>query len=161
MEDDNTANDVPPPFGRVEQPTASMSPEHTTPAPTPPAQEPPEQSPSPEPVPPIAPPPPQVGAYYSNSQGYVASGPKTDTFAIVSLILGITTLALVCCYPISIVTGIISTVFGVVSMSRIPNSQGALSGRGLAIAGLICAVSGLLLVAVLFILGLLGTSLGY
>ena len=66
-----------------------------------------------------------------------AMPPKTSGLAITSLILGI--LGLFSCG----ITGLVGLVLGLVALVKIKNSQGRLSGSGLAIAGI--AVSGLFL----------------
>lgn len=67
-----------------------------------------------------------------------AGRPKTSGMAITSLVLGI--LGLFSCG----VTALVGLVLGIVALVKIRNSQGRLSGNGLAIAGII--VSGIFLV---------------
>jgi hypothetical protein len=64
--------------------------------------------------------------------------PKTSGLAIWSLVLGI--LSLVC---FSILTGIPGVICGHMAYSRIKRSAGALTGQGLAIAGLITGYMGI------------------
>lgn len=104
---------------------------------------PPGGTPPPPPPPPQMPPQntaPQPGAYYSNQQGYSASGGKTDPFAITSMVTGIVSVPFICCWPIGIVIAIVATVFGGLSMSKIGKSNGNLGGKGMAIAGLVLGI---------------------
>ena len=57
--------------------------------------------------------------------------PKTCPWAIVSLVVGIASF----CVPV--VGSIAAIVFGIVALSRIRSSSGALSGHGMAIAGIV------------------------
>ena len=57
--------------------------------------------------------------------------PRTCPFAIVSLIVGITSF----CLPI--LGSITAIVFGAVALSRIKSSSGALTGRAMAIVGIV------------------------
>src|ERR1051325_10024332 len=59
---------------------------------------------------------------------------KTSALAIVSLVLGIFGIVLLCVGPLFAIPAIIC---GHVAYSRVKNSAGALSGRGLAMAGFI------------------------
>jgi hypothetical protein len=67
-----------------------------------------------------------------------ASQPKTSALAITSLVLGI--LSLTC---FTILTGIPGVICGHMALSRIKQSAGALSGHGLALAGLITGYIGI------------------
>jgi hypothetical protein len=67
-----------------------------------------------------------------------APQPKTSGLAIWSLVLGI--LSLVC---FSILTGIPGVICGHMAFSRIKRSAGALTGQGLAIAGLVTGYLGI------------------
>ena len=87
------------------------------------------------------------------SMGAVPAGPRNNPFALTGMILGICslTVGLCCCYgfPFSI-SGI---VFSIVSLVQIKNSNGAQTGRGMAIAGLICSILSIVLVIILIIVG--------
>ncbi len=60
--------------------------------------------------------------------------PKTDGFAITSMVLGIIAV-LTCIY--GIILGIIAVVFGHLAIGKIKRNS-ALGGKGMAIAGLVC-----------------------
>lgn len=158
-EDNENGQSVPP----VQPPVPPVPPTTPPPPPSPYAQpespysqppsygqQPPQQPPQPGyPTPPPA--PPQMGTYYSNQQGYSASGPKNDPFAITAMTVGIVGVPLMCCCSfISFVMGIIATVFGALSMQRIKKSQGALGGNGMAIAGLVLGI-GLIVVSIVLV----------
>jgi type II secretory pathway pseudopilin PulG len=80
---------------------------------------------------------------------YPAAPPPTDAKAIVSLILGIMSIA----FCLTIFSGIPAVILGHISLSSIRKSMGRLKGNGLATAGLVLGyigiVFGLLYIAVL------------
>lgn len=76
---------------------------------------------------PTAPPPPPVG-WQQPSQS--ARRQSTSGFAVASLVLGI----LLCTSPFG---GILAVIFGNLALARIDASEGAMRGRGLAIAGIV------------------------
>lgn len=85
----------------------------------------------PSPVPPVSP---------------AASSPsKTSGLAIASLVLGI--LGLTCILPI--IGPILAIVFGIVALSRINKSRGAITGNGQAIAGLVLGGVGLVMIPIM------------
>jgi uncharacterized membrane protein len=89
--------------------------------------------------PPPPPPPPGYGA----PGPYGAAQPsRTSGLAIASLVTGI--LGIFPCCLVGIVS-ILGIVFGVVARKNIDASQGAEKGRGMATAGLICGVVGLVI----------------
>jgi len=61
----------------------------------------------------------------------------TNGLSIASMILGIASIFLSCCYGIGIITAILGVIFGFVSKKSIDNSQGREQGKGFAIAGII------------------------
>ena len=81
------------------------------------------------------------------------TGPKTNQFALVGLILGIlsVTLGLCCCdgIPFSL-PGLVVSIIGLRQVKADPSRH---SGKGLAIAGLILCILSILLFAVVMILG--------
>src|SRR3989442_6088652 len=87
----------------------------SAPAPAAAATPPPPPPPQPAPMAAAAPMPTQAG--------------KTSGMAIASLVLAILTL------PTCGIGGIVGLILGIVSLVKISNSQGRLSGKGLAIAG--------------------------
>lgn len=72
-----------------------------------------------------------------------AMEPQTSKLAVWSLVCGIATLFCSC------ITGFPAIIMGVMALNRIGKSQGALGGKGLAIAGLCCACT----------LGITGTAM--
>jgi hypothetical protein len=76
-----------------------------------------------------------------------SSLPRTSGFAVASLVLGILFLCGV--------GSLLATVFGAVAIGQIAKSNGTLSGRGMAIAGLVLGIIGLGLLAFLFFAGTL------
>lgn len=86
--------------------------------------------------------------------------PQTSTLAIISLIGGI--LSVIClillCVPclrfLAIIFGLASAIMGFISLRQIKNSDGALTGRGMAITGLIAGLISFIGVIVLMIIGI-------
>ena len=74
---------------------------------------------------------------------------KTSGLAITSLILSI--LGLIC---FSILTAIPGVICGHIALSKIKNSGGSLTGRGLAIAGLVIGYIGIVLLPLMIILAI-------
>lgn len=101
--------------------------------------------PDPAPAPPNAPPPPHAPAWYP-PPGHViyAPGPRTNGFAIASLVLGIVW--------IYWVGSILALVFGYIAKRQIDRSNGAESGRGLAIAGIVLGWIGIGVLALILLL---------
>lgn len=85
------------------------------------------------------------------SPGNVPVVPRNNPFALTGMILGICslTVGMCCCYglPFSI-PGI---VFSAIALRQIKNSGGAQSGRGMALAGLICSALSIVVGIVLVI----------
>ena len=81
-----------------------------------------------------------------NEQGQSSIGPKRSGLAISSLILGALSI-----FPLGLIGSIPAIVCGHLGILRIKRSSGALSGRGLAIAGLVLGYLGLALVPVKFV----------
>lgn len=73
--------------------------------------------------------------------------PRTSGLAIASLVLGI----LVLCG----IGSLLATIFGAVSLGQISRSNGTLTGKGMAVAGLVLGIIGLGLFAFLFFQGML------
>lgn len=118
-----------------------VPPHHGAPPPTAPAY-------------PAAPPPADYGqpqAYgqpygYGQPQGYgYPAAPRNDGMAIAGLCCGIAAIPLTLFCGLGLVLGILGLVFGLVSMRKIERAAGALTGRGIALAGAICGGVGLVL----------------
>lgn len=73
--------------------------------------------------------------------------PRTSGLAVASLVLGI----LVLCG----IGSLLATIFGAVSLGQIARSNGTLTGKGMAVAGLVLGIIGLGLFAFLFFQGML------
>ncbi len=72
--------------------------------------------------------------------------------AIASLVVGVASLLLSCAYGVGLVGSPVALVLGRVSMKRIERSEGALGGRGLALAGFILGIIGTILLVLLIAL---------
>lgn len=82
--------------------------------------------------------PQQIGA-----QTYMAPAP-TESLAVISMVLGILSIVASCMY-VGIIFGIPAVICGHLSIKKINNSPVALSGKGMAIAGLITGYLGSLI----------------
>ena len=89
---------------------------------------------------PLPPPPPGYGAP-------TPWGPpvRSDALAIASLVCGIISIPLVIACVLGLVGGVLGLVFGFIARSRIRRSHGALTGAGMALAGIICGAVGVAL----------------
>lgn len=77
---------------------------------------------------------------------------KADACAIISLIVGILSILLACCYPyVGVVLAIVGIVLAVVSKKKNGKS-------GLATAGLICSIVGVALTIIMIILVVIGVA---
>ncbi len=105
--------------------------------------------------PPAYPPPPPSAPYGYGAQQYGAPGygpPQTSQKAVWALVLGIA--SFFCC---GIVTGIVAIVLGKQAGDEIARSGGALTGGGMAKAGMILGILGLIASVVTIILFATGT----
>lgn len=109
-----------------------------------------------------APPPPGSGGYQApppyQSGGYPGGGyqppPPRNTLAIVSLVLGIASIPLACCggYP-GLVAGIAAIVLAVLARGKV--RRGEAGQAGLATAGMVTGIVGLVISAALLIVGMI------
>ena len=85
------------------------------------------------------PPPPgyptQPGYGYTQPWG---QAPRNEPLAIAGMVCGIAAIPLLVACGAGIVLGVLGVVFGLIAMRRIRDSGGALTGRGMALAGAIC-----------------------
>lgn len=82
----------------------------------------------------------QPGSPIDNfSQGFE---PRTSVMAIVSLVLGILSLVM-CCVGMGAIAGVPAAGFGIAALIVINGKQGALSGRGMAVSGIVTGTIGL------------------
>jgi hypothetical protein len=69
---------------------------------------------------------------------------------VISLIL----FCLPCTRLFSLIFGLVAAILGFISLRKIKNAQGAMTGRGMAIAGLIIGLICMITVAVLLLIGI-------
>lgn len=90
---------------------------------------------------------------YSHYNSFTPNMPViTNGFSIASMILGISSIVLACCYGIGIIPGILGVIFGFMARKKIDNSQGRERGSGFALAGIITGFIGILFAIVVLIL---------
>jgi len=90
-------------------------------------------------------PPPVAQPYPATGYG-VPGAPvqqNQNTFGLLSMIFGIISIPLACCYGFGALFGIAGVVLGVTGMRKA--SAGQASNRGMAIAGLVCGAVGIIL----------------
>ncbi len=80
--------------------------------------------------------------YYNINNGY-NEPPKSNGLAIASLVLGIISIPMACCYGAGLVFGIIALILGLVSKPKTGPGAGRLPG--MAIGGIICGIIGALM----------------
>ena len=80
-------------------------------------------------------------------------GGGTSGLAIASMITGIISPITCCCQPVSGPLAIAALTMGIISLSKIKSSNGALRGGGMAIAGIVLGGIGILMT----LIGLLST----
>ena len=74
-----------------------------------------------------------------------ANGGKAPGMAIASMVLGIVSVVLSCCYYLSIPCAVLAIIFGILVLRRGPE------GKKMAVAGIICGAVTVVLVIVLFV----------
>lgn len=90
---------------------------------------------------------PPPGYYPTGPGGY---GPKGNQLALWSMIVGIGSIPLLCCY-IGFFSGIAAVVMGFISRNQINQSQGMQTGAGQALAGIICGFVAIGLAMAMFV----------
>ena len=81
-----------------------------------------------------------------------SSGPKTNSMAVTSLIMGLLSVTCgLCCYGAPF--NVLGIIFSLIALSQLKNDPVSQQGRGLAIAGLILSIMGILVGALFFMLG--------
>ena len=140
------------------QPVAPPPPPPAPPYPAPPGYPPPTGYPAPTGYPPPPPPaygyPPQYGppAYAPYvPYGYAAPAPKTNGMGVASMVCGIVSIlgGFACLVPA--VASIPGLILGILGLRRINASNGAESGRGIAIAGIATSAVGVVVLVLLAI----------
>ena len=91
---------------------------------------------------PNPPPQPTAGAVYQGGQ-ITPGGPyggvvKNDGMSVAALITGIASIPLLCVCGLGLVSGIVAIVLGVLGRKNVRESNGMLTGDGMALAGAIC-----------------------
>lgn len=82
------------------------------------------------------------------------AAPKNSGAAIASLVLGIISTVMGCCYGIGLLTAIPGIITGIIGIIKTGKSSNTVKGKGLAIAGLILSIVGMIL-ALYFIITLI------
>ncbi len=139
--------DVPPPTSPYAAPDPFAQPSGPPYQPTeyslyPPAEPPP---PAPQPPPPAYP----VGGYAVPMMPMPgAAAGRSNTFGLLSMIFGIISIPLLCCFYIGLPLGIAAVVLGIVGTNKA--NRGEADNKGMAIAGIACgavaAVGGLIVI---------------
>lgn len=113
---------------------------------------------TPDPSNPYGSPQTTPGSYGAPSGG----PPPTSGLAIASMVLGIVSVVFGCCWctygVISIPSGIAACIMGFIALNQI--NSGAASGKGMAIAGLVCGGIGVVLAILFFVLVMVGAVTG-
>jgi hypothetical protein len=136
----------PPPGGTP--PPPGYPPTAPPPVPAPQAYPPQPAYPVQQPVPAPGPGyPPQPGYGYGYASPY-PQAPRNEPLAIAGLVCGIASIPLLVACGLGIVGGVLGIVFGLIAMRRIRDANGALTGRGMALAGAICGGVGVALFVV-------------
>jgi hypothetical protein len=106
--------------------------------------------------------PTSPGAYPGYGQpaygqpGYGPAPSGSNTLAIVGLILGILSIPMSCCFYVGILPGAAGIVLGVLGQKKAAEMNG--SGKGMALAGLICGAVGVALSLFWIVLNIIGTA---
>jgi hypothetical protein len=143
-----------------DQPSSSPYPPHpVAPQSSPPSQPaeyslyPPISGPPPPP-PPMPPPQYPMGGYsVPVMQPLPMSSNQGNTFGLLSMIFGIVSIPLLCCFYIGIPLGIAALVLGIIGNNKA--SRGEANNKGMAIAGIVCGGIGALL-GLLWIVAIFG-----
>jgi hypothetical protein len=99
------------------------------------------------------PPPPPPPGGYDGGQGQYGGGyaqPKNNAKAIWALVLGI--VSIIPCCAIGLIPGGIAAVLGSSAGKEIQASNGSQTGAGMAKAGLICGIIGIVLFVIYWVL---------
>ena len=105
---------------------------------------PPEAFPGAQPQQPPATPPGQPYADQVYQGGQLAPGgpfqgaPKNDGMSVAALVTGIASIPMLCFCGLGLVGGIVAVVLGIMGRKNVRESNGALTGDGMALAGAIC-----------------------
>jgi len=100
-----------------------------------------------------------TGQFNTNESNDLPVQARTNGFAIASLVLGISSLPLVCCCYIGVLTGILAVVFGFLAKNKINSSNGLQKGNGMALAGIILGFAGIGFTIILLIIAMVAPDL--
>jgi hypothetical protein len=90
------------------------------------------------------------------------AGPATSGFAVASMILGICSLVTCLCYGVlPLICGILALVFAGHATRDIQAGRASISSAGMARAGRICGIFGLVIAAIWLLIGLVAVSDGF
>jgi len=90
------------------------------------------------------------GAYATPGQG------QNNTFGLISMIVGIISIPLVCCWILGVPASIAAIILGIVGRQKASNGEA--SNGGQALAGLICGGVGLLISVASLVLGIVANT---
>jgi hypothetical protein len=93
---------------------------------------------------------------YMSPQMSMAQG-QNQTLPTISMVLGIFSLILICCYGISIPLGAAAAITGYMGMNNANNNPSQFGGKGLAVAGMICGAISLVVGAFWLLLIIAGS----
>lgn len=133
-----------PPAGPYASPATPVSKQPYPPPPVNPYAMPTTPPPNPYAAPTAAPyPGPHGGMQMYPNAGYPFPAGKQNTLGLLSMILGISSVPLACCFFIGLLLGIAAVVIGWLGQQKV--EQGLADNRGQALAGMICGATGALL----------------
>lgn len=93
--------------------------------------------------------------------GGFGGGPRTETLAIISLVVGILSVPMsFCCSFFGIPLSITAVIMGVIAIGNINKDPQQLDGKGLAIGGIATGAFGLVMLVLLLVFGMAGALLG-
>ena len=88
----------------------------------------------------------QTDTSYTSNATYSAVENPSKAFAITSLVLGVVSIPFICCTWVGLVIAIAGLVFGILSITRKE------SGKGMAIAGIVCSSIAVVVIVVILII---------
>lgn len=88
------------------------------------------------------------GANANPNSAYTANSPKDNTFAIVSLVLGIISIPTIWCCGLGFLLAVAAIVFGCIARGQIKESNGRQTGIGYCTAGLVLGIISIVLFAI-------------
>ncbi len=93
--------------------------------------------------------------------GGFGGGPRTETLAIISLVVGILSVPMsFCCSFFGIPLSITAVIMGVIAIGNINKDPQQLEGKGMAIGGIATGAFGLVMLVLLLVFGMAGALMG-